>query len=198
MQYDDFIKYADENCLNIHELADKIGISVNALYNYKNDKKLRTKTATKLKNFYDMYIAQTTDTITQTVQGKFEKVSLLDEVAIIDSLNKGKTVISFSTGKRFKLIDGLIVTYTSTNIPLFINSAVDLTDKDGYYCLQPVPVKLKVSKKYVTADNKIGIVFAADEDEYYVVFEGDKKLRKYDINGKCLDDDGLDLITEMD
>lgn len=59
-------------------------------------------------------------------------------------------------------------------------------------------VNKPLADRLKSADNKIGIVFAADEDEYYVVFEGDKKLRKYDVNGKCLDDDGLDLITEME
>lgn len=129
---------------------------------------------------------------------EFEKVSLLDEVAIIDSLNKGKIVISLSTSKRYKLVDGLIVNYSSSGVPLFINSAIDLTDKDGYYCLQPVPVKLRIGGKYNRSDGMIGIVFASDNDEYYVVFEGDKTLWKYDIDGKCLNDNGLDLITEMD
>lgn len=171
------------------------------------------KVKRNLKLFYDTHIAPTTEeskpTITQTVQteksiktepvqGKFEKVSLLDEVAIIDSLNKGKTVINFNSGRRYKLVEGFIVTYSSNDTPLFINSAIDLTDKEGYYCLQLVPVKLKIGGKYNRADGMIGTVFATDNDECYVVFEGDKTLWKYDINGKCLNDNGLDLITEMD
>ena len=171
------------------------------MYNYKDGKNLRIKNLIKLQDFYNKHIAEyaqsSKPTITQTTQGKFEKVSLLDEVAIIDSLKNGKTVISSSTGKRYKLIDGLIVNYSSGGLPLFINSAIDLSDKEGYYCLQPVPLKLKVGGKYNRTDGIVGNVFAVDNDEYYVVFEGDTKLWKYNINGKCLDGD-LDLITEVE
>lgn len=210
MKYEDFIKYAKRWGLNRHDLAQQLGVAVRVLYNYRDGKKLCGKSKKKLKAFYDTHIAPTIEeskpTITQTeslnktepVQGKFEKVSLLDEVAIIDSLNKGKTLISFNSGRRYKLVDGLIVTYSSNDTPLFISGAIDLSDRDGYYCLQPVPVKLKLSRKYVSVENKIGTVFAIDKDEYYVVFEGDKNLWKYDINGKCLDDNGSNLIMEVE
>ena len=62
MQYEDFIRYAKRWGLSREDLAEKIGIAVNSLYNYKNGKPLQNKTKYKLKAFYDKYI----DTITRT------------------------------------------------------------------------------------------------------------------------------------
>lgn len=212
MQYEDFIRYAKRWGLNRAELAGQIGVAIKVLYNYKDGKKLCGKSKRKLKAFYDTYIAPTIEeskpTITQTersnkteiVQGKFEKVSLLNEVAVIDSLNKGKTVISFNSGRRYKLVDGLIVTYSSNDTPLFINSAIDLTDKEGYYCLQPVPVKLKVGGKYKRADGAIGNVFAITlTGTFCVTFLNDIETYIYRQDGVCIKegfDENFNLIEE--
>lgn len=66
MQFEDFNKYAKRWGLSREDLAEKIGIAVNSLYNYRSGKPLQNKTKYKLKAFYDKYIAEPKPTITRT------------------------------------------------------------------------------------------------------------------------------------
>ena len=191
MQYDDFIKYAKRWGLSHEDLAEKIGIAVNSLYNYKKGKPLRNKTKYKIKAFYDKYIAESTPTITRTQATptitrklKTERVELSDETEIIDALNNGETVIG-NNGSKYRKISGFVVKYGISDSPLFIGAAIDLVN--SYHVVREIPLKLKVGEKYKRVDGVVGNVFASTPmGTYYVIFLNDTKIYVYKEDGTCI------------
>lgn len=187
MQYDDFIKYAKRWGLSRKNLAKRIGIAANVLYNYKNGKSLRNKTKHKLQAFYDKYIdtitrTQATPTITRTL--KTERVELADETEIIDALNNGETVIG-NNGSKYRKINGFVVKYGISDSPLFIGAAIDLVN--SYHVVREIPLKLKVGEKYKRADGVVGNVFAVTPiGTYRVTFMNDVEIYTYKEDGTCI------------
>lgn len=187
MQYDDFIKYAKRQGLNRNELAQKIGVAVKVLYNYRSGKSLQNKTKYKLQAFYDKYIdtitrTQATPTITRTP--KTEKVNLADETEIIDALNNGETVIG-NNGSKYRKINGFVVKYGISDSPLFIGAAIDLVN--SYHVVREIPLKLKVGEKYKRADGVVGNVFVVTPiGTYRVTFMNDVKIYTYKEDGTCI------------
>ena len=191
MQYDDFIKYAKRWGLSREDLAEKIGIAVNSLYNYRNGKKPHKKTIRKLQAFYDAYIAEPTPTITRTQTTptitrklKTEKVDLADETEIIDALNNGETVIG-NNGSKYRKINGFVVKYGISGSALFIGAAIDLVN--SYHVVREIPLKLKVGEKYKRADGVVGNVFAVTPiGTYRVTFMNDVEIYTYKEDGTCI------------
>lgn len=182
MQFEDFSKYAKRWGLSREDLAEKIGIAVNSLYNYRNGKKPHKKTIRKLQAFYDKYIAEPTPTITRTL--KTEKVDLADETEIIDALNNGETVIG-NNGAKYRKINGFVVKYGISGSALFIGATIDLVN--SYHVVREIPLKLKVGEKYKRADGVVGNVFAVTPiGTYRVTFMNDVEIYTYKEDGTCI------------
>ncbi|MCM1497219.1 MAG: hypothetical protein NC124_02010 [Clostridium sp.] len=188
---DFIIKYRKKHGLSIVGMAKLIGVSQTCYYGYevlgrkpnKNSKLLFSK-------FYEENNKVENPKVEVKLQRKTEKVRIESVEELISSLNDGKDVFS-ERGYIYKKIDGFIVKY-SGNLPVFVSSALDLSDK--YYIEDVIPLSLKIGYKYINEDGQTVHIFSEDENGFLGVIEGCSSILHYTSAGKS--DLSSDLIEE--
>lgn len=196
MIYEDFVKYAEEKGMTIGELTKIMGISWSAFYNYKRGKKIKSETKKALERFYETNIEKKENEVIISKE-KFSKIILENETMLVEALNNGETIISASTGRKYKMVNGFLMCYTNNGMPLTINGGIDCTMT--YYYLKPKPINLEVSKRYATKSGKVVYIFTYKEpiDNYLGVCDSCDDVYTYTPDGKSRDTNGEDLVYEV-
>ena len=62
--------------------------------------------------------------------------------------------------------------------------------------IKPIPLELKVGKRYRAKNGSIVTIFNADETYFYGVIDGRKTIEVFRSNGECVSDD-FNLVEEL-
>lgn len=199
----EFELYRKKNNLTKKEFSNMLGVSQNT-YNYwlAGEKKPRTRFTANLQSFYEANIkgkVESRDSTEPTLkERKKEKRTLYDMMDVLSELKAGNTVYLTNTAYSLKIVDGFIVRYNGEDI---ISIGSPILASDGYHVYTPIPLKIQIGKRYLTAKGeKITIYTQQDDGTFEGIFDYTGTISFYNSKGDCVAMDATkedNLIEEI-
>lgn len=182
----EFELYRKKKNLTKREFSNMLGVTNPTYDDWLSGKRTpRTRFTANLQAFYEANIkgkVESRDSTEPTLkERKKEKRTLYDMMEVLSELKDGNTVYLTDTDYSLKIVDGFIVRYKGDVI---VSIGSPMLPSDDYHVYKPIPLKIQIGKRYLTAKGEKVTIYTKDDDGTFKgIFDHTGNTNFYNSNG---------------